>query len=193
MAVQTLRTMTVAEYLEWEERQECKHEYIDGEIVEMTGGTSSHSRIKVNMILGLGNLLDPKETIIYNSDMRVKVGASRYIYPDLSVVQREAKFEGDSELTLLNPDFVVEVTSPTSHSYDRVDKFGFYLDVPSIEAYLIIDQDRVRADLCTRADEGWYVRVFNQPDDLLPLDVLSCELPLADVYRGIEFVATQSA
>lgn len=62
-----------------------------------------------------------------------------------------------------------------------------YLDAPSIEACLIIDQDRVRADYYTRAEEGWYVRVFNQPEDIIPLPMLNCELPLAQVYRGIVF------
>ena len=95
--------------------------------------------------------------------------------------------EDDSELTLLNPVLVVEVTSPSSMIYDRVDKLDFYFDVPSIEAYLIVDQNRIRADLCTRAEEGWLVRVFNSPDDVIPLKTLNCDLPLAQVYQGIVF------
>ena len=59
--------------------------------------------------------------------------------------------------------------------------------MPSIEAYLIIDQDRVRADYYTRAEEGWCVRVFNQPEDVIQLPMLDCELPLAQVYLGIVF------
>ena len=95
--------------------------------------------------------------------------------------------ENEKELTLLNPVLMIEVTSPSSMMYDRVDKLDFYFDVPSIEAYLVIDQDRVRADLYARAEEGWYVRVFNLPEDTIPLPMLNCELPLEQVYRGIVF------
>jgi len=187
MAIQTERKMTVAEYLEWEERQEIKHEYIDGEIIEMTGGTLQHTRIKTNIGGTLFALLDLSAYILCNSDMRVRVSPTRYVYPDFSVVHGEARMEDDKEVTLLNPVFVVEVISPTSQTRDRVDKLGYYLEVPSIEAYLIIDQDSFRADLYTRADEGWYMRVFNQPNDVIPLPMLECQLPLSQVYRGIKY------
>ena len=187
MAIQIEPKMTVADYLEWEVNQELKHEYIDGDIIEMTGGTSKHSIIKVNITASIFGMVNISTYIVYNSDMRVKASATRYVYPDLSVVRGAAKYEDESELTLLNPVFVVEVTSPSSMMYDRVDKLGFYLDLPSIEAYLIVDQDRPRADLYTRAEEGWYLRVFNQLEDVIALTALDCELPLAQVYRGIEY------
>ena len=185
MAIQTERKMTAAEYFEWEERQELKHEFIDGNIIETTGGTSKHSRIKVNLTLALGGRIRHSDGIIYNSDMRVKINSTRYVYPDLSVVHGEASYEDENELALLNPIFVVEVTSPTSVTTDRVDKLGFYLDVPSIQAYLIVDQDRVRADLFTRSEKGWLVQAFNRLEDEIPLSALNCELPVAQVYLGI--------
>ena len=187
MAIQTERAMTVAEYLDFEAGEGLKYEYIDGVIYEMTGGTGKHSRIKVNLMLALGGRVSLSESVLYNSDMRVKVGATRYVYPDLSLVRGDEIYEDESELTLLNPVFVVEVTSPTSSIYDRVDKLDFYFDVPSIEAYLVVDQDRPRADLYTRADEGWLLRIFNHDDDVIPLPMLDCELPLAQVYRGLVF------
>ncbi len=187
MAILSERTMTVAEYLVWEARQEVKHEYIDGEIIEMTGGTPKHTRIKFNIGGMLFTLLDFSKFIVCNSDMRVRVSPTRYVYPDFSVVRGEPRMEDDKELTLLNPILVVEVTSPTSEMRDRVDKLDLYADVPSIEAYLIVDQDRPRADLYTRADEGWHVRVFNRAEDVIPLPMLDCHLPLEQVYRGIAF------
>lgn len=187
MAIQTERRMTVAEYLEWEERQEFKHEYIDGDIIKMTGGTLKHTRIKTNVGGTLFALLDFSAYILCNSDMRLRAGPARYVYPDFTVVRGEPRLEDEKELTLLNPIFVVEVSLPSSLKYDRVDKLGFYLDVPSIEAYLIIDQDGIRADLFTRADEGWFLRVFDSSEDVISLPALNCELPLAQVYRGIEF------
>ncbi len=187
MAIQRERRMTVADYLEWEERQELKHEYIDGEIIEMTGGTGDHSIIKVNILLSLGSRVNRPDYKIYNSDMRVQAAASRYVYPDLSVVRGEAAYEDESELSLLNPVFVVEVTSSSSDRRDRVDKRDYYFAVPSIEAYLIIDQDRVHAELCTRAEERWLLQEYTSLDDVIALPALHCELPLAQVYLDISF------
>ncbi len=187
MAIQTKQMMTVADYLAWEERQEFKHEYIDGEIIEMTGGTGDHSRVKVNLTLALGGRINFSNFIIYNSDMRVRGTESRYVYPDLSVVRGEEVYEDESELTLLNPVFVVEVISPSSETRDRVDKREYYYDAPSIEAYLIVDPDRVHSELYTRAADGWRSREFSSRDDVMPLPALNCELPLAQVYRGLDF------
>ena len=187
MAIQQERRMTVAEYLEWEERQEVKHEYIDGAILEMSGGTGNHSKIMMNIALALGGLVNVLEYVFHSSNMRIRIAANRYVYPDLSLVRLPEVYEDQRELALLNPVFVVEVTSPTSLMRDRVDKLDLYFAVPSIEAYLIIDHERPRADLYTRAQEGWHVRVFNQAEDVIPLPLLDCELPLAQVYRGIQF------
>lgn len=179
--------MTVSDYLEWEERQEYKHEYIDGDIIETTGGTLKHTRIKTNVGGTLFALLDFSTYILCNSDMRVRVGPTRYVYPDFTVVRGEPRLEDEKELTLLNPIFVVEVTSPSSIVRDKVEKLGYYLDVPSIEAYLIVDQDSVHVDLYTRTEMGWLLRVLTSPDDVIPLTMLNCELPLAQVYRDTSF------
>ena len=187
MAINISPRMSVAEYLAWESGNELKHEYIDGEIYDMSGATGKHNKIAMNIALAIGGQVDRSNCVIFGSDMRVRVSEVRYVYPDLSLAPREEVYEDDSELTLLNPVLVVEVTSPSSMIYDRVDKLDFYFDVPSIEAYLVVDQDRVRADLYTRAEEGWLVRVFNSPDDVIPLTTLNCHLPLTQVYQGIVF------
>ena len=187
MAIARQRMMTVAEYLEWEERQELKHEYIDGEVIEMPGGTGRHSRIKVNSTLALGRSMDLSRFVIFNSDLRIKVSAARYVYPDLSVVRGQERYEFEDELTLLNPIMVVEVTSPSSQVRDRIDKLDYYQTVPSVEAYLIVEQDRLRADLFTRLDGGWNIQTFANADAVIPLAALECELPLAEIYRGVDF------
>ena len=187
MAMQIKQMMTVADYLAWEEWQELKHEYIDGEIIEMTGGTGDHSIIAANIMLGLGSRINRQVFTIYNSDMRVQATESRYVYPDLCVVRGTANYADYGKLNLLNPVFVAEVTSPSSARRDRGDKLDYYFAVPSIAAYLIIDQDRVHAELYTRAADGWRSRAFSSRDDVMPVAALNCELPLAAIYRGIIF------
>ena len=153
----------------------------------MTGGTGDHSIIKVNILFSLRTRVTRPDFKIYNGDMRVQISEFRYVYPDVSVVRDEAVYEDKSELSLLNPVFVVEVTSPSSDRRDRVDKRDYYFAVPSIESYLIVDQDRVSADLYTRAGERWLFQSYSSLDDVIALPALHCELPLAQVYLDISF------
>ena len=184
MATEATRMRTVEEYLVFEAESDIKYEFIDGEVYAMTGGTLNHSQIMANTIISIGRQLDYSECHIFTSDMRVKAGESRFLYPDISAICGQPQLE-DSQTTLLNPIFVVEVTSPTSLEYDRIDKRAFYREVPSIQAYLIIDQHRICAELYTRADVGWLLQVFTNLNDVIPLPMLDCDLPLAQVYGGI--------
>lgn len=183
--------LSVAEYLAWEAENEIKHEYIDGEVYAMSGGTGKHSSIMINITITIGQQLGDSVCALHSSEMRVKVNDSRYVYPDLSAVCGKSSYEDESEISLLNPILVVEVTSPSSIEYDRVAKRDFYREVPSIQGYLIIDQHRVCAELYTRADIGWLLQVYTDPDDVIPLEMLNCELPLAEIYRGISFEEAQ--
>ena len=177
---------TVAEYLAYEGDSEFKHEYIDGEIYAMTGGTGNHSEIKMNTAIAIGRQLDDSNCSLRNSDMRVRVSPSRYVYPDMSAVCGKASYD-DNSTTLLNPILVVEVTSPSSMDYDRLAKRHYYQAVPSIQGVLIIDQHRVFAELHTRKPDGWLWQQFSDLDAVIPLEMLDCTLPLAQVYRGILF------
>ena len=187
MAVETPVRLTVEEYLAWEETNFEKHEYIDGEVRCTAGANRRHNQIMMNTGGAIWPQLADSSCVILSSEMRTKVGVTRYVYPDLTVVCDEMAFERDNEMELLNPVLVIEVTSPTSIEYDRGDKRDFYFDVPSIQAYLIIDQHRICIDLYTRAATDWTVQVFDSMDDVIPLKILNCELPLEQVYRGISF------
>ncbi len=187
MASERLRHWTVDEYLAYEAETEIKHEYIDGEIYPTTGGTGNHSSITINATVAIGIQLRRSDCSLHSSDMRIKVGPYRYVYPDLSAVCGKPSYLDESSTTLLNPILVIEVTSPSSIERDRVIKRETYRSVESIEAYIVIDQHRVLAELYTRAEEGWHLQEFSDLDAVVPLKTLGCALPLAEVYRGIEF------
>ena len=155
MVSERLRHWTVDEYLAYEAETEIKHEYIDGEIYPMTGGAGNHSSITINAAIAIGIQLRRSDCSLHSSDMRIKVGPSRYVYPDLSAVCGKPSYLDESSTTLLNPILVIEVTSPSSIERDRVIKREYYRSVESIEAYIVIDQHRVLAELYTRAEEGW--------------------------------------
>ncbi len=187
MVVEAPVRLTVEEYLAWEEKNFEKHEYIDGEVRCMAGATLKHNQIAMNTGIAIGNLIADSGCIILNSDMRTQVSDTHFYYPDLSVVCGEALFHRDNEMELVNPILVIEVTSPSSMDIDRGEKRDFYFGVSSIQAYLIIDQHRVCAELSIRSEVNWQTTTFEKPDDVVPLDVLNCKLPLAQVYRGISF------
>ena len=186
MAIKLHKRMSVEEYLEREMRSETKHEYIDGMVIEMPGGTRTHSKIIVNTTLNIGSQLDRSRFLLHCSEMLVRAGSRTLVYPDLSVVRGQERMEDEGELILLNPVLTVEVTSPSSVLYDHVDKLGFYREIPSLEAYLIISHDRIRADLYTRDDDHWTLTTVTDPDAVIQLAALDCQLSLQQVYSGTE-------
>ncbi len=192
MVVERVRQMSVEEYLDFEERNDIKHEFIEGETYPMTGGSWNHTAIKVNLISALTLLLRGKDCRVCNSDMRVRVARSRFLYPDISVVCGQPMLEYKS-LTLLNPILVAEVTSPSSIDYDRGSKRQFYSDLPSIAAYLVIDQHRPLVELYTRAASGWHIQCFDDLEEAVPLEALDCRLPLSEIYASIDFDAEATA
>ncbi len=190
MAINRPPVMTVEDYLEWELKQERKHEYIDGVVIEMPGVSNKHSLITTNLIYLFVAALDRSRYTMHTSELRLQVSSTRYVYPDLTLVRGTSDFADPSEYNLMNPVFVVEVTSPSSEDRDRLEKLGHYYDVPTIEAYLIVDQRRVCVELYTRGDSGWRRQIYTELNDVISLAMLDCELSLDQVYLGIAFEVT---
>lgn len=186
----TALRLSVPKYLNWETGNDLKHEFIDGNIYEMSGGTLNHGAIAAKIRALLIRDLSGADCIVFSSDVRVKVSDIRYVYPDGSVVCGSPVTE-DNNTTLLNPILIVEVTSPTSTEYDRIEKRDMYHDVVSVMTYLIIDQHRPYVELYSRAQSGWHVQVFSDVDDVISIDIPKCELSLMDIYQGIQFEASQ--
>lgn len=182
------RRYTAEEYLAIERAAEIKSEYIDGNIVAMSGATREHDRIKNDATTALNIQLMGKPCETFTSDVRVKsLKTGRYTYPDVSVVCGEPVFEDDTLDTLLNPAVIIEVLSPSTEAYDRGDKFAAYRLLPSLREYLLIAQDRVSVEHYLRRDDGWLLTAFTSLDDAVPLPTLSCTLPVHEVYRRVTF------
>ena len=185
MVVDSIRQMTVEEYFAFDEASEYKNEYIDGEVIPMTGGTIYHGIIMANASGELRHLLKGRDCRVISSDMRNRVSSTRYVYPDFSVVCGEPETD-ERAVTLWNPTLVAEVTSPSSLDYDRGDKLRYYQSIDSLQVYLVIDQHRVFVELYERQDAGWLRREFSDLDAVVPLPALDCEVPLAEIYHGVE-------
>ena len=186
MVIERVQKMSVEEFLDFAESSEERYEYIDGEPYKMTGGKLNHFLIIANIMNAIANLLADRDFDVVGSGMLVRVGQASLVAPDVSVVSGEPETEADTRI-LLNPILVVEVLSPSSVDHDRVVKRDFYQSVASIQAYLIVEQQRMLADLYTRSDTGWHLRTFSREEDVIPLEALACSLPLCDIYQRIEF------
>lgn len=178
---------TVEAYLAHELETGIRHEYVDGEIFAMSGGTDKHSLIIANITGALWQKGRQSSCRVYSSDMRVKISDTKYLYPDLSVVCGESTFDDDRHTQLTNPTLVVEVTSPSSQSYDKGIKAEYYRTLSSLQAYLVIDQHQIQAQLFQRQSQGWLLRQFNLIQQAIPLNFLNYDLPLHDVYFDISF------
>ena len=178
-------TLSVEDYIAMEEAElERRFEYIDGELYEMPGGTFTHDNISLNLIYALYPQLIDSDCALHTTGMRVRVGETRYVYPDLSVVCGEPVY-GNNGTTLLNPVVAFEIISPSSIYRDRVDKRDFYTSVPTMQAYLIIDQAEVYVESYMRAGRRWQRDEFDSLDDIIEIEALGCRLPLSAIYRGV--------
>ena len=188
MLIERVREKSIEEFLDFAERQEARFEYIDGEPCPMTGATLEHFDIVTNIMDLLKLRLSGRAYRRYSGGMLVKVGQQSLLSPDVIVVSGEPQTESNRRV-LLNPAVVVEVISPTSIDYDRNEKADYYFDVPSIQAYLIVEQERPLVELYTRGEAGWLVRTIADLDDAVDIDALDCRLPLRDIYENIDFDA----
>ena len=176
---------TLGEFLSFEETAQIKHQLVAGRIYNMAGGTRNHSRITSNIIGQTYLRLRESGCGINTSDMLVRIDEHNAVYPDMSVVCGDDNYSDDRELALLNPTVVVEVTSPSTMEDDRGWKLDLYKSLPSLRACLIIDQQRIFAELHTRADDGWLLQTFDSLNDRIPLAALHIELPMALVYADV--------
>jgi Uma2 family endonuclease len=180
-------TLSPDEYLDWEARQDAKHEFYRGEVFAMAGGTETHARIISNMHLALRLALRGGDCVTYTDALRVHVEAhGLYTYPDLSVVCGEATFIDERRTSLLNPVVLVEVLSPSTEVYDRTTKMRFYRSIPSLETYVLVSQDLRGVDVLTRTDEGWLLRTEDETGRIA-LPPLGVTLDLTDLYDGVTF------
>ena len=124
--------------------------------------------------------------------MRVKAtSTSSYFYPYIVIVCDKPRFEDDTFDTLLNPIVIIEVLSPSTEDYDRIDKFSHYQQLASLQEYILVSQDEVHVEHYMRHGTLWKPTEFRSLENMLSLTSIECKLSLRDIYRRIEFTETQ--
>jgi len=179
---------TPQEYLALERKSETRNEYYNGEIFAMAGASREHNLIAGNLFRDIGNQLEDRPCETYMNDMRVWIEATGlYTYPDVVVVCGEPRFQDREVDTLLNPTVIVEVLSPTTAAYDRGDKFRHYRRIDSLREFVLISQDRMMVERYTRRGNDWVLSDLTDPDQVLKLESIGCQIPLNRIYAKITF------
>ena len=175
------KPMTLAEFLEWEERQPLRYEFDGVGPVAMTGGTYGHSAIQRNLAIAVGGRLRGKPCQLHGSDLKFQVAEGHVRYPDGMVVCSPV----DRTATVVyEPVVVFEVLSPSTTHNDRIVKAREYQATPSVQRYVMLEQDSVNAVVYARSGEAWTHEIL-VADSILTLPEIAVELPLAELYEGI--------
>jgi|SRR5688572_14598285 Uma2 family endonuclease len=179
-----LHGYTFDEYLDLESSSNVKHEYLEGEIYAMAGGTPRHAALTLAVAGALLTKLRGGPCRAFSSDLRVLVSATGLAtYPDVTVVCGPLETDSRSEATVTNPKFLVEVLSRGTADYDRGEKFDHYCRIPTLSAVLFVWQDELRMELRSREPDGAWSSTEYRAGCLVPLDALGCDLSVDDVYR----------
>ena len=177
---------TFAEYIAIDEASATKHEFVNGEIFAMSGGTVKHGQLAANVIRSLGTQLLDRPCAAFTSDVRVRVLATGLAtYPDVSVVCGSIDYDPENKNTITNPVLLVEVLSDSTEDYDREEKFSHYRRIPSLREYLLVSQHERRITHLSRNDNddgSWTLRDVTSAA-IVRLPSIGCELSLDDVYR----------
>ena len=181
------KPMTLAEFLEWEERQPLRYEFDGVGPVAMTGGTAGHAVVQGNLAIAVGGRLGGKACRFYGSDLKFQVAEGHVRYPDGMVVCRPV----DRTATVVyDPVIVFEVLSPSTGRDDRIVKAREYQATPSVQRYVMLEQDAVGATVYARSGDAWTHEIL-VADSILVLPEIAVSLPLAELYEGVVFEAEQ--
>jgi Uma2 family endonuclease len=181
-----LPQFTPAEYLEWEEQQEFRHEFVDGEVYAMTGGTLNHSEIAVKFTIALGSHLQGSGCRVLNSDAKVQIAESNsFLYPDISVTCDPR--DRNANKFISHPCLIVEVLSPSTEAYDRGDKFALYRRSTSLQEYILVSTNQMRLDVYQRNDIGRWEFSSYSSGELVELKSVNFSMEIDRVYENIVF------
>jgi Uma2 family endonuclease len=179
--------IAIEEYLQLDQSsRETRYEYIDGHLRMLAGGTLKHSTIGVNITSVLHSLLRSSPCRVYNSDLRVRLSETRYVYPDISVSCNE---RDHSQIdTIQFPRLVVEILSPSTEAYDRGRKFAYYRDCPTLQEYVLISTERPSVEIFRHEkNHFWTFHAFGLNDEI-QLHSLGVSFPAGAIYENITFL-----
>jgi Uma2 family endonuclease len=174
------------EYLRWEEQQEEKHEYIDGQVYAMAGA----SDITTNLTVILSNHLRGKDCKLFPSDMRLNIASKKiYYYPDLLVTCDERDRFNKKQKNY--PCLIIEVLSESTESKDRGVKFANYQTIQSLQEYVLISQWEQRVEVFRRSEKFWVLQTYTV-GELIEFQSINLQIPIDAIYEDVDLLAASS-
>ena len=171
------------EYLEGERSAEVRHEYVDGHVYAMAGASDDHNRIAGNIFAELRERLRDHRCEPFINDMKVKIPpafADVYYYPDVLVACDPTD---NARYFRERPAVIIEVLSTETERTDRREKALAYRQIPIVEAYVLVEQERMAATILRRTEPGWQSHVIEGPGSILKLPGIGVEIPLERIYE----------
>ncbi len=189
MGEKNLDYTSITDYLAFEEKSEFKHEFRDGEIVAMAGGTINHSTLSGNIHSAINTRTDTRGCRTFNSDLKVYFEKlEEFCYPDTYVVCGDLETSEYDKNSITNPILIVEVLSPSTEAYDRGEKFRKYRSIPSFKEYVLITADKICVETFYKQDEkSWIINTYLKSDEIIQLRSVDLEIPMSEVYRNVKF------
>ncbi len=183
---------TPEEYLEFEVNSEERHEYINGEVICVTGGTPNHNQIAGNFYAELNFGLKRQPYRVFVTDQRIWIPEKRiYTYPDVMVIQGELQLQEGRKDTIINPLIIVEVLSKSTRSYDKDEKFSAYRTIPTFQEYLLIEQYTMKVEQYFKTGKNsWNFSEYYDVNETICLNSINFEITLEDIYDRVEFENT---
>lgn len=188
MASRPVQQLGVEQYLELERAANERHEYIDGEMVAMSGGTPRHSLIGMNISAFIKDKKRGSGCVTFNPDLKVCLDRRRMIaYPDVTVVCGAPEFLDAKKDVVKNPTVVVEVLSPSTEDYDRGRKAALYRLLPSLQEFLLVGQEPVFVEQNRRLPDGtWQIILHQDMMSRVDLQSIGVTLPVAAIYEDLD-------
>jgi len=178
--------MSPQDYLEWEERQDIKYEYVNGEVFAMTGGTIPHNDIAVNLTTALKNHLRGKGCKVSMADAKLGISENGpFHYPDVMVTCD--KRDRQAIKFIQYPCLIAEVLSPGTEGYDRGGKFAHYRRLKTLREYVLIDAQQISVECFRLNDKGiWELHPYTEGNEI-HLTSVDFRCPISLIYEDVQF------
>lgn len=189
---QEQRYYSPEEYLEMEVNSEERHEYIDGEIIPMTGGTPNHNQIAGNLYAALNFTLKRQPYRVFVIDQRLWIPKKQiHTYPDVMVIENPLQLEEGRRDTVTNPLMIAEILSKSTRHYDKDEKFAAYRTIKSFKEYLLIDQYTMHVEHYSKTNNNSWIFTEYEEDSKITLKSIPFEFLLCDVYDNVDFTTEE--
>lgn len=188
MGLAKLKTkISIEDYLEGETASRVKHEFVNGEVYSMAGAGRRHHRIALNLVTKLDDHLADTKCEAFITDMKLKANEDTFYYPDVFVACDETS---ESDYYRTTPVLIIEVVSPSTRQIDRREKLRAYQQIPSVQEYMIVEQDKIFIELHRRQPNGnWITHFYNESDrdEVIEFQSVKLESSIDEIYRRVDF------